>query len=644
MKGGHTVVKRVRKSMILSVAIILVGCGDSDVVRPDVDASNACVDYGNTMHWSGPAYTGYRGVVVPGVSVYPGYGGYFLTDVSQGGQINFVAFGRGAHAAVAGHFAYWAGWGEFKVLDVSAPSSPIELATLELGPIVGDVAISGSFVYLTLQVEDDSGSSQVGLRIVDISDPHAPSLVGSTIWDAPGVCFYEFGSAVTIVDSHAYVAAGDFLHIIDVSNLAAPAVASRLAVSANGVVVVGNYAYVVGNAGLHVIDVSVPHAPALVGTVAEGNGGSVTVQGARAYVIDDGSLKAFDLPEESSPQPLATIELWSGAFDMVLAGSHAFVTSSSLTECYEGPRGLQVVDLPDGDEARALGRVRSDGTVIGSHGAFAYTVTGWEGMEEPFFRVIDASSARTPRVVGRVAFGHNPNAVVVDGSRAYIATDAGLETIDASVPTAPKFASLLAMAGGVRDLQVHRDHVYLIGESHITIVDVSSVSNPMVVGSLEKPRYANRVLVGDNQLIVGAVNDYHYDVPLTVFDISRPTHPLVAFEHPDWCWELRDMAVRESYLCTLYSHEEDRTLNVYDISARAAPIHIGEVELYSSWEIASISGRRVFLADGTIVDFSGPGAFKLLGKMPSAGYPFEGTSGLYVAADGFFQVFPSPCR
>ncbi len=143
----------------------------------------------------------------------------------------------------------------------------------------------------------DVGSDD--LKVIDVSDPSAPSLAGSL-----GLGIGGAPSSVFVSGRYAYVVGrfSDDLKVIDVSDPSAPSLAGSLGIGPSpvSVFVSGRYAYVVSQFldDLEVIDVSDPSAPSLAGSL--GIGGfpqSVFVSGRYAYVVDDDSedLRVIDV-------------------------------------------------------------------------------------------------------------------------------------------------------------------------------------------------------------------------------------------------------------------------------------------------------------------------------------------------------------
>jgi hypothetical protein len=129
-----------------------------------------------------------------------------------------------------------------RIIDVSTPSSPVEVGFFDTGGWAWGVAVSGSYAYVA------DGSD--GLRIIDVSTPSSPVEVG----------FYDTGGeswGVAVSGSYAYVAdAWNGLRIIDVSTPSSPVEVGFFdtGFQAFGVAVSGSYAYVADWAdGMYII-------------------------------------------------------------------------------------------------------------------------------------------------------------------------------------------------------------------------------------------------------------------------------------------------------------------------------------------------------------------------------------------------------
>jgi hypothetical protein len=182
---------------------------------------------------------------------------------------------------VSGRYAYVADpdSDDLKVIDVSEPGAPSLAGSLSLGTFPFKVYVSGRYAYVV-----DQGSFD--LKVIDVSDPSTPSLAGSLGIGTNPISVYVSGRYAYVVDSGS-----SDLKVIDVSDPSTPSLVGSLGIgtSPRSVYVSGYYAYVVdtGSEDLKVIDVSDPGAPSLAGSLAiGGDPRTVQVSGRYAYVVD----------------------------------------------------------------------------------------------------------------------------------------------------------------------------------------------------------------------------------------------------------------------------------------------------------------------------------------------------------------------
>jgi hypothetical protein len=122
-----------------------------------------------------------------------------------------------------------------RVIDISLPSNPTEVAYLDLGICPRGVAVSGDYAYVA--------NYSTGLQVIDISDPEHPQTVDSC--DTPGQAY-----SVVVSGNYAYVA--DYSSGLRVMDIFAPEHPTEVGHydtpgEAYGVAVSAGYAYVADN-------------------------------------------------------------------------------------------------------------------------------------------------------------------------------------------------------------------------------------------------------------------------------------------------------------------------------------------------------------------------------------------------------------
>ncbi len=321
----------------------------------DLAAANELVIAGDYAYVAGEAYLSIVDISSPSAA----------TNL---GRIHMPRLGLGSIAA-NGDYLYVVG-GDVTVVDVTNPSLPVQLGVYEIPGAVNRIVASGDYIYV---LENPEGSPEGGLHIVDVRDAMSPTLAG--FYDTPGTAL-----DLAVVGNRAYVADGDAgLHILDISNPAAPALLGTYPGQARKVAVAGNYAYVVQRGtwsgeqwvggGLRILDVSDPTTPQEVGFFANAHPPmeSVTVAGNYAYVTELGStsaepeagggLRILDVSDPTAPRQVAFYEALKRAREVVVRENFAYVVDEE--------QGLCMLDVSNPSIPFELGFIQTSDTTRG---------------------------------------------------------------------------------------------------------------------------------------------------------------------------------------------------------------------------------------------------------------------------------------
>ena len=333
--------------------------------------------------------------------------------------------------------SYPAGQG-VQVIDVTHPATPVSLGFAGT-PSVGDgLALVGNMLYAV-------GWEDPGFQVIDVSRPEVVTVTLST--DSPSPT-----RGIAVQDGLAYVGSGEFfvseLMILD-PTFPQPLLGSVTAFGmAHDVEVVGNRAYVATGSnsdsgqqsGLQIVNVSNPAAPQTVGwlqrSLTEVLG--LDVSGSYAYLatgdlIDNHTSSGLDIVriDTAQPQPMGRIELPPDAFDVAVAGTHAFVTARQ--------NGLLVVDVADPASPQLvtqlpiLGEARTI-EILGEYACIAAGITG--------LVVVDISDPEAPSFVSNVPTPEPAMGVALSGPVAYVSngglySGATVVVVDLSNPASP---------------------------------------------------------------------------------------------------------------------------------------------------------------------------------------------------------------
>lgn len=370
---------------------------------------------------------------------------------------------------------------ELSVLDLSAPESPRIMSRLALPSGATSVDVQGKRAYVAGGI--------LGLLVVDIAAPSAPSIIGSA----------EFGCAdfrgprgyVEVSETLAFVVGdGRGLNVFDMAVPSAPhsIAAADLSGPAYALQIVDKLAYVSRGYDLQVIDVSAPEEPLQVGRVPVRGASSVRVISGLAYVCDmsRGRLIVVDVSSPSSPTVVGSIDGLLEPYAVDVAGGLAYVA--------DGPVGLKVVDVSTPSAPRIIGGIDLVDemlTDVEVSGGQVYMATR-KGLT-----VVDISEPRSPRIVSKVELAPNGHAysLRVVGNVAYVGmlwvqeatrpARGGLFVVDVAVPSSPRTVGRFDLNSTIPFHIDVADKLVYVGDrdSGLSVVDASVPGAMRMVGS-----------------------------------------------------------------------------------------------------------------------------------------------------------------
>jgi hypothetical protein len=279
-------------------------------------------------------------------------------DLPQVGSYHPLGYADGV--AMVGRYAYVAaGDSGFRVVDVSDPSRPRQVGAVQLPAYARDVAVSGTYACLATgrPVPGAAIKREGTLEVVDISDPAHPA----------SVAFYQPVSSgfLDFVGSVAYITTETGLELVSLADPHNPLKLGFIWLNepgrgpnpTQGVAVSGTIAYVASQtAGVRIVDVSDPRNPFKVGAYDAGSHSSqdVAVVGNTLYVADGpGGLRVVDVSDSTHPIEMGSVGIVGGAYGVAVAGNLAYVAN--------GSKGLAVVDVSDPTRPALAGTVQVSG-------------------------------------------------------------------------------------------------------------------------------------------------------------------------------------------------------------------------------------------------------------------------------------------
>jgi len=540
------------------------------------------------------------------------------TTAADAQNVEFVGQigGESYAVAVQGDYAYLGVGPRLVVLDISNPANPTLAGQTEVLPdIVWGVAVAGNYAY----VADDEG----GLRIINVSDPAAPSEAG--FYDTPGDA-----RGVAVAGNYAYIADHyKGLRIINVTDPAAPSEAGFYDTSwyAKGVAVAGNYAYVAAvGAGLRIINISDPAAPSEVGfyyTPGEALGVAVTGNYAYVAVKYVGSLRIINVSNPAAPTEAGFYGTPAGlAYGVAVAGNYAYVA--------DGSGGLRIINVSNPAAPEEAGFYDTPGKARGVAvaGNYAY-VADWDSL-----RIINVSDPAAPTEAGFYATPGMARGVAVAGNNyAYVTDWVGLHIINVSNPAAPTEAGFYDTPGLAEGVAVAGNYAYVAAASRgLRIINVSNPAAPTEAGFYDMG-YAKDVAVAGNYAYVADGGS------LRIINVSSPTAPTEAGSYGT-LWDARGVAVAGdyAYVANWYG------LHIINVSNPVTPTLAGFYDTPGSARGVAVAGNYAYVADGVslrIIDVSNPAALTEAGfyDTPGGAYGVAVAGNYTYVADGEGGLF-----
>jgi hypothetical protein len=518
---------------------------------------------------------------------------------------------------MVGDFAYLAaGYEGLRVVDMSDPSEPELLGLCATPSTAWAIAVQDGLAFVT--------TISAGLFIIDVSDPNDPHIIGS---------FATTGryNGVALSGETAYIAAGtEGVLVIDVSDPASPnQVGSFGTTNAESVVLEENFAYVSdGTGGLLILDVTDPAAPTMVGQLGGITARGIAVVGGLGYLAAAEGIAVVDLSDPAAPQLVAIGSQLGGGSNIVVVGDRAYLSGAS-----------KVYNIADPQSPAPVGcfPYPSRSAVVRDGLAFV--------AEFSSVMVVDVSSPLTQGFLGELQTSSAQfEGIQVRGDYAFLAqTFEGVAVIDISDSTNPTRVASVPAVGDCHDIALSGDYAFVADPSHgLMVLDIAEPTNPAVVVEPTQFRGHRLDVDGENAGVLGSV--------LRFLDVSDPLNPVQLAWHPDgalsgrhhgnlclkdgyawvasgdfWIYDLSTPTadpiahIVTPWVATALDVADGLAcvggvdgLAVYDVSDPTSPIELGRISLpHDSVEIVKLVGRYALIGtymygELSLVDLTDP--------------------------------------
>jgi len=495
-------------------------------------------------------------------------------------------------AAVVGNYAYCAAYYGLLVLNVSNPANPAVVSQLYFPgwsvyhPILGgiperDIEVEGDYAYMTSPCE--------GMKIIDISDPVRPVLVGS--YDIADSC--EALWEIIPTGGFLYAASYQGLEILDVSTLSNPHRVAGLPAAfryMSTLAIKGSTLYLGGVEGLEVVNIADPLNPSMVATY-DIHCLNISVRNNWAYLDgENGQLIVADISNPASPQFVDTVDCSGTLGTACVYGSYLYIGIDSLGGSSFASRfnTLGIFSLANPASPSQVGKLAlpSSGLInITVTGTRAY-LSGWNGIA-----IVNVANPAAPSLLGTYGPQVGSN-IAVSGNLAYFPGRDTLYILDVANPSRPTISGRCTLGPPITDwrIAVAGGYAYLYGHgAGMRIINVLHPQLPFVEG-----QYACdflEIAVRDT-LVYGVGGD-----SLRIISVVDPAHPVQVGQYQlNNAWSFLGIVVQndQAYIAINNNMESKNGLLVVDISDPTAPDSLGS---YYDYPVDPIDGGDIEIRD-----------------------------------------------
>lgn len=300
--------------------------------------------------------------------------------------------------------------GELETYSATPNGGPQVLSAFSPDDGVLDEKTSGNEAFLATGV----------LQIYDISSPSSPQLIGAYI------DYTQSAYGVQLSGNYAFLVCDNDFLVIDVSNPAAPTLATALPISTGSALgMIGSTAIVGAFNGntpvMMTLNVSNPTAPSIIGQVALTGGVFQFATNGNTVAVAEGSsgLALFDLSVPGSPAQLWALTDGTVANAVTWSGNLLYIAAN---------QGLIVYDATNPHSPMRLGSNTMSyyqfnylpcclyyATTPGAYSVYVDGNVAWVGASTSFATLmgLDVSAPAAPRVISQIEFSNSLDTAVL---------------------------------------------------------------------------------------------------------------------------------------------------------------------------------------------------------------------------------------
>ena len=421
------------------------------------------------------------------------------------------------------------------IFEISDPENPNNLGFYLSDNHYGELTLYGQYVFIC---------RNGGLDVIDISDASNPTLIGEPSFEY----ISDTDSDIEISGDFAFVAAGDRLRVLSISNPQYPGLVTTLNDAGYGPMkLYGSYAFTKGGGSIsdvNIIDISQIDAPAVVATYDmqfgnwTANPKDFWISDTRLYMVGSGhvGLEIVDISNPLSPT-------LSGSFirgnikaiekkDNFLYLLTPYEVGGSST--YRDDR-IQIVDITDPSNPTIHNNVFTtyNGISMTLFDNYLGVATFWSdpwSNRDASFDIIDISNPSNAQLISSSSFSTYPIDIEVFNNKAFIGVGFGQNAevliFDVSDPYNTQKLTSYNLSYDLCDIAVDSTILavkYSSGSTPVDLVDISDLPSTTYLSSIPTGGTSsttyNSMIIINNYLYIGLPDGIH------VYNISDPLNP-----------------------------------------------------------------------------------------------------------------------
>ncbi|MDX2110059.1 MAG: putative Ig domain-containing protein [Verrucomicrobiota bacterium] len=446
-----------------------------------------------------------------------------------------------------------------RVIDVTTPSSPVELTNVPAQSAVGftDVKLVGTILYVSdselvkiFDVSNPTNLLQIGTysnvvgAFIDVTGNRLYTCDGNlqvgdlTVSPKPKTLgYFDLGSfcySLVVANNLAFAAMGrDGLKVVSVSNPASMSLRCAIQTlgDAEDVRVSGNNAFVGNYSGMHSLDITNPARPIRLGTLPGDRVTNIVIANGKATLVNYGDeiVRIANVANPSSLSLLGTytnVEAWSVA----LMGSTPVLAAGSR-DAVPLPK-LDVLNISTPSAPQSTGSLLLDNTEGHANGVAVVGSWAFIGRPNKALDVVNLADPSSPQKVGSVA---NSSYIIdvaasEDGNYVYL-TGLGIQVVDVRVKSAPVLGQIInppqAHSMFTRSIHVSGTRLFATQGGFVFVFDISDPASPQMLGNYDALSSGNGIsVVGDLIFVADGRSG------VSIFRLKDVDKPTVAITSP----------------------------------------------------------------------------------------------------------------